>query len=41
VQARVGHRVFLLACCRRRIRVTAPLLYTVTASNWPSSQSAQ
>src|SRR5713101_2384971 len=40
-QARRGHRVVLLACWRRRIRVSAPFVYTVTASSWPPSHSAQ
>ena len=34
-------QALLLARCRRRLRVTAPLLSTVTASNGPSSHSAQ
>src|SRR5215831_2496299 len=40
VQTWVRHRVVLLACCRRRIRVTAPFLYTVTASSSRPSHSA-
>src|SRR6266849_9433518 len=40
-QARRAHLMVLLACCRRLMSVTAPFLYTVTASSWPPSHSAQ